>query len=98
MSWSRDCDTVSFACDSGECQNVLDVDGNVARLNSTREATASTFAICNDVARGLGWVSFKRVGRPWTYHCSACAEQAECDHEEYLNREQERERIKQRNG
>jgi hypothetical protein len=53
--------------------------------------------ICWDVARATGWVSFKRTGQPWSYHCPACAAQAERDHQEHYRHEQERERIKLRN-
>jgi hypothetical protein len=95
MSWDRECDTVTFTCDT--CPTTLAVDGNVARCDSTREASASTFMICWDVARATGWVSFKRTGQPWSYHCPACAAQAERDHQEHYRHEQERERIKLRN-
>jgi hypothetical protein len=50
-----------------------------------------------DAARASGWVSFKRVGRDWSYHCRQCAAQAERDHQEHARNEAERERIKARN-
>ncbi len=85
MSWDRSSDNFQFACDTGECLASLII-------------VASDFATASHSAKETGWVTHKRVGRNWTYHCPACAEQAERDHQEHLKREQERERIKARNS
>lgn len=94
MAWVRECDTIKFACDT--CPSTLDVDANVSRLNTT-DPYATTFKVCWDGARASGWVSFKRVGFPWTYHCPKCASEAEREHAEHYRNEVERERIKARN-
>ena len=46
----------------------------------------------------MGWVSFKRVGRPWDYFCKGCAQDAATAHRRYNEQENERERIKARNA
>lgn len=96
MSWTKEGDAVTFSCDS--CPETFFVDGDLARSGSSRPPRASLFTVCLDVARGAGWVSYKRVGRNWTYHCAGCAAQAAADHVEHIKRDAERERIKARNG
>ena len=84
MSWDQSGDAIQFSCETGECMNSF-----TARV---------TFAEAWASAKQNGWVSFKRSGRNWTYHCPACADQAERDHEAHKRNEAERERIKARNG
>lgn len=105
MSWEKSEDglSVTFYCDSPACDR-----NTSCNIDSSRHAnahltvtpppqTASDFAFCWFHVKRLGWVSFKRAGQSWTYHCKECAEQAERDHAQHQLNEAERERIIKRN-
>jgi hypothetical protein len=96
MSWDKD-DTglVTFTCDSG-CGTVAQIDGRI--LMACSKGPATEFTLAWKDAEHAGWRSFKRTGGPWTYHCAGCVPAATRAHNEHLEREQERERIRARNG
>jgi hypothetical protein len=104
MSWDKSDDCITFYCDSAECDRNTSVTISSARTCNGHltvtppPPTASDFAFCWFHAKRHGWVSFKRNGQPWTYHCKECAAQAEHDHQEHQRNEAERERIKARNA
>jgi hypothetical protein len=54
--------------------------------------------MCWRYMRGVGWRSFKRTGRNWSYHCVKCGPEAEIAHREHQRHEAERDRIRARNA
>ena len=91
MSWNKTETHVIFACDAIDCE----IHTAVPIIPVEKQ---SDFGGCFKRVQELGWVSFKRTGREWTYHCPKCAEQAAADHAEWNKAERERERIKERNA
>ena len=96
MPWHSSDGLVIFECDS--CDVVVDCD--VATIRSTAHPTAhdTDFSLCYRYMQGIGWRSFKRTGRPWSYHCPTCSPQAESEHRDHQRLENERDRIKTRNA
>lgn len=94
MAWEKTNANVTFYCDTPDCDSYEIVSSRVLFGSPNN----STFAACWQRVQSIGWRSFKRGGRPWTYHCSACALSAAESHREYNRREQERERIKAQNA
>lgn len=76
-------DTFTFECDSCDQKTSFSGDSYVA---------------CWPLAQYAGWTTHKRTGSPWTHHCPKCRQDAEQAHEDYLKREQERERIRDWNS
>lgn len=97
MSWEKDAVGITFHCDTCE-EFFLNVNIADARAGSSRREPYPDLLPCWEYARGLGWVSFKRTGRDWTYHCPTCAEKAAAEHAEWNRQERERERVKERNS
>ncbi len=101
MSWLHSETEITFICDS--CPDDK-IEGTTLFVNIALERARvakppmSDLGPCWEYARGLGWVSFKRTGRDWTYHCPTCAEKAAAEHAEWNRQERERERIKERNS
>ncbi len=87
MSWEKDETGITFYCDTPDCNSVLTVPPGTDFISCWKDANAR-----------IGWVSFKRAGRPWDYFCPRCAADAATAHREYNRQEQERERIKARNS
>ena len=98
MSWDMDTASgvITFYCDTCQESHVVNIAN--ARASTTRREPFPNLLPCWDIAHARGWVSFKRIGYAWTYHCPACADQAAADHAEWNKQEQERERIKERNA
>lgn len=89
--------TIVFECDSsGEVATC-----EMAKIRGTCNGVSphdTDFGLCWRYLKGLGWVSFKRTGKPWTYHCPKCAVDAEREHHEWTHNDHERERLKKRNA
>ena len=98
MSWDMDTASgvITFYCDTCQESHVVNIAD--ARAGSSRREPYPDLLPCWDYAGGLGWVSFKRTGHDWTYHCPKCAAQAAADHAEWNRQERERERVKERNS
>lgn len=96
MAWDKTDTTVTFECDT--CDTVVDCDIKTLRAASPPTPHDSDFIVCYRHMQGIGWRSFKRTDRPWSYHCPECGPQAEMDHREYRRNERQREAIKARNG
>lgn len=98
MGWENHAGAITFYCDGPDCE----VTG-LYHIAETRNAgiyphSLSDFAVCFNRARGLGWHSFKKTGRPWEYFCPKCVPAAEEAQRHHNEQEAERERIKQRNA
>lgn len=94
MGWDKTSDTAfSFECDS--CADVVAL--NTEEMASEPKPGQSNFGRCWGHLKGIGWRSFKRNGRDWTYHCVKCGPEAEMQHLEHRRQESERDRIKARN-
>lgn len=79
MGFTKDGEfSITFHCDS--CPAALKASG--------------TFLECSTYAGRQNWIALKRTGFDWTYHCPACAEQAQRDHDEHKRNEERRERMK----
>jgi hypothetical protein len=73
----------TFVCDSG--------------CGANKSIRADTFAAAwLEVKEKYGWVSFKRIGRQWMYHCPGCAGHGRQENEDGVRRDEERERLKKR--
>ena len=98
MSWDMDTASgvITFYCDTCQESHVVNIAN--ARASTTRREPFPNLLPCWDIAHARGWVSFKRIGYAWTYHCPACADQAAADHAEWNKQERERERVKERNS
>lgn len=90
--------TITFDCDSEACLESFNVNIADARAGTSRREPFPDLLPCWDIALDIGWVSFKRTGHDWTYHCPKCAEKAAADHAEWNKSERERERVKERNS
>lgn len=96
MAWDKtDDETLSFECDS--CAEVVDLNVDRIREMAFPEPKTPDFCMCWRYLQGIGWRSFKRIGRDWTYHCAKCGPEAETAHNEWRRQENERERIRSRN-
>jgi hypothetical protein len=94
MSWQKDDAGITFYCDMPDCKSVLTYD-----IDAPSGPPGTDFIKCfADAKTRLGWVSFKRIGRPWRYFCKGCADLAGREHQAYNQREQERERQVRRNA
>ena len=95
MAWEKDETGITFYCDTPDCKSVL-----ICPATASPPAPPGTdFIPCFQYAKEqLGWVSFKRIGRPWDYFCKGCAADAATAHRRYNEQENERERIKARNA
>ena len=95
MSWEKDETGITFYCDTPDCKSVL-----ICPATASPPAPPGTdFIPCFTYAKEhMGWVSFKRIGRPWDYFCKNCAQDAATAHRRYNEQENERERIKARNA
>jgi len=92
MSWEKDDAGITFYCDTLDCKSTL-------IYPAAASPPGVDFIPCfADAKARMGWVSFKRIGRPWRYFCSECAALAEREHQEYNQREHERERQVRRNA
>jgi predicted RNA-binding Zn-ribbon protein involved in translation (DUF1610 family) len=94
MPWTANEAGVVFECDS--CG--LSTEVNTAKVSQTRSKLDTNFTICWRYLQSGGWRSFKRTGRPWSYHCPGCGAEAEKDHADWFRHEGERERIKAYNA
>jgi hypothetical protein len=95
MSWQKDDAGITFYCDMPDCKSVLTYPAAASSLGIPGTDFIKCFA---DAKARLGWVSFKRIGRPWDYFCKGCALDAATAHRRYNEQENERERIKARNA
>ncbi len=97
MAWDKSSDgaVIQFECDGCEQNVACDV---AAFRRATPDSKVSDFAMCFAHVQGQGWKSFKRTGRPWTYHCATCVPEAEAAHAQYRTDEAARDRIKARNA
>ena len=97
MIWQKDDAGITFYCDMPDCKSVLIYPDPL--LSPAAASSGDDFIPClADAKARLGWVSFKRVGRPWDYFCKGCAPNAETAHRRYSEQENERDRIKARNA
>lgn len=96
MAWEQIDSTVTFYCDSCEAERECKVE--TVRATAQPEPATSDFIMCWRYMQSIGWRSFKRTGRAWTYHCVACGPQAEMEHREHSRQENAREQIKARNA
>lgn len=88
---------IVFECES--CDRVDRVNVQETRDTAEKpEPNTTDFIMCWRRQMGVGWRSFKRTGRNWSYHCPACGAQAEQDHRDFQSQERERERLKARNA
>ena len=95
MAWDKSETGISFYCDTPDCKSTLIYPAEA----SPPAPPGVDFIPCfTDAKARFGWVSFKRIGRPWRYFCSVCAELAGREHQAYNQRERERERQVQRNA
>lgn len=93
MAWDkRDEHCFTFECDSCGA-DVIELKADTI----TPKPGQSNFGRCWSHLQGLGWRSFKRAGRDWTYHCPKCGPEAEMQFREYRRQESERDRTKARN-
>jgi hypothetical protein len=93
MAWEKTETGITFCCDTPDCKSVLLYD-----IDKPSPAPGVDFIQCFTDAKTHGWVSFKRIGRPWDYFCKGCALDAATAHRRYNEQENERERIKARNS
>jgi hypothetical protein len=96
MPWNKADETITFECDT--CDVVVDCDIKTVRATAQPSDYETDFAVCFRYMRGIGWRSFKRSGRAWSYHCTACGPQAEVEHNDHRRLEDERDRIRSRNA
>src|SRR5579864_4005614 len=97
MLWEQpDRSTIVMECDT--CGDVTECDVETVREGEAHAPADSDFIACWRYLQGLGWKSFKRTGKSWTYHCPKCADAAEQAQTEYRRDERERERAKARNA
>lgn len=95
MAWDKPDDkTVTFECD--DCTEVVDCDIETIRATGQPTPNDSDFIVCWRYLVGIGWRSFKRTGRNWSYHCVKCGPAAEASHNAHRRQESERDRIKAR--
>lgn len=96
--WSKLNDsTITFECDSIECTEAVDCDVKVIRESSGPAPHASDFSVCWRHLQNSGWRSFRRIGKPWTYHCPTCGPEAEKTHHEHQQSDSARDEIRARN-
>ena len=95
MSWEKSETGISFYCDTPDCKSTLIYPAAASPPAPPGVDFIPCFA---DAKARMGWVSFKRIGRPWDYFCAGCAVDAATAHRRYNEQENERERIKARNA
>ena len=100
MSWEKDDAGITFYCDTPDCKSTLiyPAAASPPGLDFTGPPGTDFIKCFADAKTRLGWVSFKRIGRPWRYFCKGCADLAGREHQAYNQREQERERQVRRNA
>lgn len=97
MAWDKpDNSTIVFECDT--CPQTVTCTVDVVRRTAPEIAIVSDFGACWRYAQGLGWRSFKRAGKDWTYHCLSCGSAAEVAHRDHKRQELERDRLKDHNA
>jgi|ERR1019366_3619715 hypothetical protein len=99
MAWDKpDASTIAFECDS--CSEAIECDIETIRAEcfTVTDDKSSDFAVCWRHVQGLGWRSFKRTGRNWTYYCVTCIPAAEAAHKQHNIDEATRDRIKAKNS
>jgi hypothetical protein len=94
MSFEKDATGITFYCDTSDCESVLTYDISV----SSGPPGTDFIACLADAKERFGWVSLKRIGRPWDFFCKNCALGAAIAHSRFNEQENERERIKARNA
>ena len=100
MSWEKSETGITFYCDTPDCKSTLiyPAAASPPGVDFTGPPGVDFIPCFADAKARMGWVSFKRIGRPWDYFCKGCAADAATAHRRYNEQENERERIKARNA
>lgn len=86
---------IVFECD--DCEASVECDVPTIRRTASVQ-NDSDFIMCWQYMQGIGWRTFKRIGHPWTHHCTSCGPAAEVAHREHQRQEVYRDRLKHKNA